>query len=142
MLRLSVLPAPRPPDPRPNPLDDFALHTGFRLQSVAAGREGRTTIALAPMTSRTRRSLPEFDATLFDERSAVVSILPRRNAHEGLTGRLPVLSLDGRAAKATSLIGISGEPASASAFWNHGRKPLPPSARPPILPAWTSDVMG
>ena len=92
-LRLTVVPSARPADPRPDPLDDFALHTGFRLQSTAAGKEGRRTLSLAGMTSYTRRDLPEFEATLFDERPTLISILPGQNALEGLTRRLPVPSL-------------------------------------------------
>ncbi len=93
-LRLTIVAAARPADPRPDPLDDFALHTGFRLQPRTAGREGRAALSLAGMTSYTRRDLPEFEATLFDERPALVSILPGQNALAGLTRRLPVPSLD------------------------------------------------
>jgi serine protease DegQ len=92
-IRLSILPAPRPADPRPDPLDDFALHTGFRLQARSAGKETHGALALAGMTSLTRRDLPEFEATLFDERPALISILPGKNALEGLTRRLPVPTL-------------------------------------------------
>jgi S1-C subfamily serine protease len=93
-LTLPIVPAARPADPRPDPLDDFALHTGFRLQSRTAGRESRSTLALAGMTSFTRRDLPEFEANLFDERPALVSILPGQNALAGMTRRLPVPSLE------------------------------------------------
>jgi len=93
-LPLTIVPSTRPADPRPDPLDDFALHTGFRLQPMAAGREGRSVLALAGMTSYMRRDLPQFEANLFDERPALVSILPGQNALEGLTRRLPVPSLD------------------------------------------------
>ena len=89
---LKIVPAARPADPRPDPLDDFALHTGFRLQPRTAGKEGRGTLALAGMSQRTRRDLPEFEAVLFDERPALVSILPGQNALAGLTRRLPALS--------------------------------------------------
>jgi S1-C subfamily serine protease len=89
---LKIVPAPRPPDPRPDPLDDFALHTGFRLLPRTVAKEGRGTLALAGMSSHTRRDLPEFEAVLFDERPALVSILPGQNALAGLTRRLPVLS--------------------------------------------------
>ena len=91
-LALAVVPALRPADPRPDPLDDFALHTGFRLQPRSTGKEGRDTLALAGMSPRTRRDLPEFEAVLFDERPALVSILPGQNALEGQTRRLPALS--------------------------------------------------
>jgi len=93
-LPLTIVPSTRPADPRPDPLDDFALHTGFRLQPMAAGREGRSVLSLAGMTSYTRRDLAQFEANLFDERPALVSILPGQNALEGLTRRLPVPSLD------------------------------------------------
>lgn len=89
---LKIVPAARPADPRPDPLDDFALHTGFRLQPRPAGKEGRGTLALAGMSPRTRRDLPEFEAVLFDERPALVSILPGQNALAGQTRRLPALS--------------------------------------------------
>src|SRR5439155_7463374 len=92
-LRLPIVAAERPPDPRPDPLDDFALHTGFRLQPRTEGRESRAALSLAGMTPYTRRDLPEFEATLFDERPALVSILPGQNALAGLTRRLPVPSL-------------------------------------------------
>jgi len=88
---LKIAPAPRPADPRPDPIDDFALHTGLRLANVE-GKEGRGTLALAGMSSRTRRDLPEYEAVLFDERPALVSILPGQNALAGLTRRLSVLS--------------------------------------------------
>jgi S1-C subfamily serine protease len=93
-LRLTITPALRPADPRPDPLDDFALHTGFRLQPRSAGKETRGALSLAGMTSYTRRDLPEFEANLFDERPALVSILPGQNALEGLTRRLPVPTLE------------------------------------------------
>lgn len=91
-LALAVVPALRPADPRPEPLDDFALHTGFRLQPRPTGKEGRDTLALAGMSPRTRRDMPEFEAVLFDERPALVSILPGQNALLGQTRRLPALS--------------------------------------------------
>lgn len=91
-LALAVAPAPRPADPRPDALDDFALHTGFRLQPRPSGKEGRAAFALAGMSPRTRRDLPEFEAVLFDERPALISILPGQNALEGQTRRLPALS--------------------------------------------------
>jgi len=91
-LELAIVPAPRPADPRPDPIDDFALHTGFRLRPKETGREGRGTLALASMSSRTRRDLPEFEAVLFDESPALVSILPGQNALAGLTRRLAILS--------------------------------------------------
>jgi S1-C subfamily serine protease len=97
-LDFTVIPSLRPADPRPDPLDDFALHTGFRLQSRAAGREGRSALSLAGMSSFTRRDLPVFEATLFDERPALASILPGQNALDGLTRRLPIPSLDDLAA--------------------------------------------
>lgn len=93
-LDLKMTPAPRPADPRPDPIDDFALHTGFRLRPKDPGGDGRGTLALASMSSRTRRDLPEFEAVLFDERPALVSILPGQNALAGLTRRLSVLSAD------------------------------------------------
>jgi len=93
-LRLPIVAAARPADPRPDPLDDFALHTGFRLTPRTEGRESRAALSLAGMTSYTRRDLPEFEATLFDERPALVSILPGQNALAGLTRRLPVPSLE------------------------------------------------
>jgi S1-C subfamily serine protease len=92
-LRLTIVPSPRPDDPRPDPLDDFALHTGFRLQS-RDGKEGRRSLSLAGMNTGTRRDLPELEADLFDERPALASILPGQNALEGLTRRLPIPSLD------------------------------------------------
>ena len=91
---LPIVAAARPADPRPEPLEDFALHTGFLLQSRAAGRDSRSSIALAGMTTFTRRDLPEFEASLFDERPALVSILPGQNALAGMTRRLPVPSLE------------------------------------------------
>ena len=93
-LKLAIVPAPRPADPRPDPINDFALHTGFRLRPKETGRDGRGTLALASMSSRTRRDLPEFEAVLFDERPALVSILPGQNALAGLTRRLTILSAD------------------------------------------------
>jgi hypothetical protein len=91
---LPIAPAARPADPRPDPIDDFALHTGFRLQPRTEDRDSRAALSLAGMTPFIRRDLPEFEATLFDERPALVSILPGQNALAGLTRRLPVPSLE------------------------------------------------
>jgi len=120
---LPIVPAARPRDPRPDPLDDFALHTGFRLQPRTAGKEGRGTLSLAGMSPRTRRDLPEFEAILFDERPALVSVLPGRNALAGLTRRLPVIS----AADLQEIIGrcFVEEQFVALAHWDFdGRKTL------------------
>jgi len=94
LLLRPIVPAARPADPRPDPIDDFALHTGFRLQPRTEARESRPALSLAGMTPNVRRDLPEFEATLFDERPALVSILPGQNALAGLTRRMPVPSLD------------------------------------------------
>ena len=90
-IELKIVPAPRPADPRPDPIDDFALHTGLQL-AKSEGKEGHGNLALAGISSRTRRDLPEYEAVLFDERPALVSILPGQNALAGLTRRLSILS--------------------------------------------------
>ncbi len=56
------------------------------------GKEGHGNLALAGISSRTRRDLPEYEAVLFDERPALASILPGQNALAGLTRRLSILS--------------------------------------------------
>src|SRR3989442_383836 len=89
-LDLRIVPAPRPADPRPDPIDDFALHTGFHLQLRDEGKGGRATLALAGLSSRTRRDLPEFEAVLFDARPALAPILPGPNALPGRPRRPPI----------------------------------------------------
>jgi len=82
-LRLAVKPAPRPPDPRPDPLDDFALHTGVRLEFPADLHDGRGGLAFAGMTQRTRFSMTAFEADLFRQEPALTSIIPGADAMAG-----------------------------------------------------------
>ncbi len=84
----------RPVDPRPDPLDEFALHTGFRLRVGLAGREPRQTVALAGMSPPARRNMPQFEASLFDEGPVLGSILPGQSVLAGRGKRVRITSLE------------------------------------------------
>src|SRR5207247_9442007 len=68
-IELKIVPAPRPADPRPDPIDDFALHTGLQL-AKSEGKEGHGNLPLARMSSRTRRDLAEYEPVLSAGRPA------------------------------------------------------------------------
>ena len=91
-LEVTVTVAARPEDPRPEPLDDFALHTGMRLLPDSGGRDGRGTVAFASMSGAARASLPEPEAELFSARPALASLLPGADLLRGTTRRTPVRS--------------------------------------------------
>jgi S1-C subfamily serine protease len=82
----------RPEDPRPEPIDDFTLHTGLRLGTRRAAAPGRPTLALAGLSPRMRSGLTQFEERLFAEGLVLDSILPGRKVLAGKTGRVPVIS--------------------------------------------------
>lgn len=82
-VRLAVKPSPRPSDPRPDPLDDFALHTGVRLEFPADPRDGRGGLAFAGMTQRTLYSMTAFEADLFRQGPALTALIPGADAMAG-----------------------------------------------------------
>jgi S1-C subfamily serine protease len=86
-LALQVEIGARPADPRPDPFDDFALHTGLRL--VPAGGAGRhaPSLTLAGLSPRARRDMAAFEAEMFEEHPALASILPGHDALSGLSRR-------------------------------------------------------
>ncbi len=93
-LALKVLIAARPADPRPEPLDDFALHTGLNLETRSEDRDGRAALAFASMTPGARTEMPVFEADMFAERPVLASILPGADALSGASKRATVNSLD------------------------------------------------
>jgi len=86
----------RPDDPRPDPLDDFFLHTGLRLTSVPPVRDGRGAIAFDSMSREARSRMTDPEAELFRERPTLGALLPgadflggaTRRHHVGSTGDL------------------------------------------------------
>lgn len=78
----------RPPDPRPDPVDDFTLHTGLRLRPAAD--RAPAPLTLAGMSPRARHDMAAFEAEMFDERPALGSILPGHDALSGETRRASV----------------------------------------------------
>ena len=87
----------RPPDPRPNPLDDFTLHTGLRLTPRPRGGDG-TILSFAGMTPEARGAMPEFEADLFARGVVLDAILPGQDVLAGGSGRVSIRSLDELAA--------------------------------------------
>lgn len=93
LLRVRVTPGVRPPDPRPDALDDFALHTGLRLTLESVhGRKDR--LVFAGMSGEARRSMPGFEAELFADTPTLRSIIPGQDALAGRPRRRPVRSID------------------------------------------------
>ena len=91
-LSLPVTPAPRPADPRPEGADDFALHTGFRLEP-RLDDEGRPAgFVLSAMTARARSGMPPFEAELFAHGPALQTILGGEDALAGEARRLPIVT--------------------------------------------------
>jgi serine protease DegQ len=97
ILMLSVIVGVRPPDPRPDALDDFTLHTGLRLEPRLRGDDGAILI-FAGMSPRARGAMPEFEAELFAQGPILGSILPGQDALAGRSGRIAIGSLDDLAA--------------------------------------------
>jgi serine protease DegS len=82
----------RPEDPRPEPIDDFTLHTGLRLATRLAASPGRPALSLAGLSPRSRSGMTQFEERLFAEGLVLDSILPGRKVLAGKTGRVPVIS--------------------------------------------------
>jgi serine protease DegQ len=82
----------RPDDPRPDPIDDFTLHTGLRLRTQRAAAPDRPVLALAGLSPRGRRGLTEFEEGLFAEGLVLDSILPGQKVLAGKTRRVQVIS--------------------------------------------------
>jgi len=80
----------RPDDPRPDPLDDFFLHTGLRLTPARPARHGQGTIALDSMSREARARMADPEAELFLEQPAMGALLPGSDLLGGSTRRLPV----------------------------------------------------
>lgn len=83
----------RPADPRPEPVDDFALHTGVRLE-VRADRQGREALVFASMTPDLRAEIPTLEAGMFADQPLLAAILPGLDALSGESRYLPIPSLD------------------------------------------------
>jgi serine protease DegQ len=93
ILALSVIVGVRPPDPRPDALDDFTLHTGLRLRASRRTDDG-ATLTFAGMSPRARGAMPGFEAELFAQGPTLGSILPGQDALAGRAGRIAVGSID------------------------------------------------
>ncbi len=92
LLLLEIAAALRPDDPRPDPLDDFALHTGLRLQPELGSRSDVTPIALASMSRAASRGLAGPEAALLAERPRLASVLPGADLLRGRMRRTRVTS--------------------------------------------------
>ena len=84
----------RPPDPRPEPLDDFTLHTGLRLVPRSDSEAGRMVLASAGLSPRLMSELLPFEADLFASSPILGSLLPGQDALSGGTKRPAVTSAD------------------------------------------------
>ncbi|MGH9749790.1 MAG: S1C family serine protease [Candidatus Polarisedimenticolia bacterium] len=80
----------RPYDPRPDPIDDFLLHTGVRLRPVHGDRSERPALAFAGLSARARSRMPAFEAELFAGNPALVAIVPGQSVLDGRNRRFPV----------------------------------------------------
>ncbi|MCZ6694907.1 MAG: S1C family serine protease [Acidobacteria bacterium] len=87
----------RPPDPRPDALDDFTLHTGLRLTARPRGEDG-AVLSFAGMTPEARGAMPEFEADLFARGAILDAILPGQDVLAGRSKRVSIRSLDELAA--------------------------------------------
>jgi S1-C subfamily serine protease len=88
--------AERPADPRPEPLEDFMLHTGIRVRVPAAGGEGRADrrgLEFAGMSAQARRSMPAFEAEMFRSAPALEGIVTGRSLLAGRPRRITVSSV-------------------------------------------------
>jgi S1-C subfamily serine protease len=92
LVLLEIAAALRPDDPRPDPLDDFALHTGLRLQPDLGSRSDVAPIALASMSRAASRGLAGPEAALLAERPRLASVLPGADLLRGGMRRTRVTS--------------------------------------------------
>ncbi len=91
-LDLVVSVVARPPDPRPDPLDDFTLHTGLRLTPRLDPDQGRPQIASSGLSERARSEMLPFEAELFASGPILGALLPGQDALAGSSKRSPVAS--------------------------------------------------
>jgi S1-C subfamily serine protease len=91
--------AERPADPRPDPLDEFLLHTGVRLRAAGGGEDGGTEsggrdgargLAFAGMSALARRGMPAFEAEMFADAPALQGIVPGQGLLENRPARVPI----------------------------------------------------
>ncbi len=87
---LAVVTAERPADPRPDPIDDFLLHTGLRLQPRPDGGDGIIEMVFQAMSRRARLGMPAIEAELFAEQPILASVLPGDDMLEGRKKRIPI----------------------------------------------------
>jgi len=119
-LEFDVTAGTRPADPRPDPLDDFALHTGLRLEPRPEPAEGRTLLAFAGISTRARSEMPPFEAELFAAGPILGSLLPGQDALAGSSKRLPVASLEDLSALLPRC--FVNDQFVALAHWTSGRR--------------------
>ena len=91
-LAIVVTAGRRPPDPRPDPVDDFALHTGVRLEKRLDPADGREMLALAGLSPGARSDLLPSEAGLFASGPILSSLLPGQDALAGGSRRIPITS--------------------------------------------------
>jgi serine protease DegQ len=108
----------RPLDPRPEPLDDFTLHTGLRLVPRPDSETRRTVLASAGLSPRLMSELLPFEADLFASSPILGSLLPGQDALSGGTKRPAVTSADDLASLLPRC--FVGEQFVALAHWTTG----------------------
>ncbi|HEX9426563.1 MAG TPA: S1C family serine protease [Candidatus Polarisedimenticolia bacterium] len=122
-LELTVSVGTRPADPRPDPLDDFALHTGFRLAFQEGEAPEKGPLVLTGATPRARREMPQIEADLFTAGAILESLLPGQDALAGFAKRPVIASSDDLAALLPRC--FVGEQFVALAHWSgEGRRTL------------------
>jgi hypothetical protein len=94
---LSLVTGLRPDDPRPDPLDDFYLHTGIQLAAGPAARGGQGTFVLDAISREARARMTDPEMELFRERPSLGSLLPGAELLGGSSRRHPVGSAEGLA---------------------------------------------
>lgn len=122
-LELAVAVGTRPADPRPDPLDDFALHTGFRLAFQETGAPERAALVLTEVTARARATMPSIESDTFMPGAILESLLPGEDALAGASKRPAIDSSDDLAALLSRC--FVGEQFVALAHWSReGRRTL------------------
>jgi serine protease DegQ len=91
---VAITPAERPADPRPDPVDDFALHTGLRLLPDPRAREERLVLSSRSILPAARSVIPSFEADLLSGGAALRGLLPGKDLLDGTTRGEAVGSID------------------------------------------------
>ncbi len=122
-LEIAVAVGTRPADPRPDPLDDFALHSGFRLAFQDGDAPARASLVLTEATARARGTMPPIEADMFMPGARLESLLPGQDALAGASKRPLIASSEDLAALLPRC--FVGEQFVALAHWSReGRRTL------------------